>query len=219
MLLFTCHVAFVCHIHSDDPLYAFSLQRVVRARGTRDRHVRSAYGYVSASVATQMQMQREDWLWDRAAPAGNRKPQGDAQTAAVLLLACGASVVSSFQLLSSVSPDGLASVRHLGYVFAPLLTASSAFGVVYLHWHGRNAAVSAGRVICGAIATTRQLFGLILPASKLAGWAAGAGREVAYLSFLQIALLAMVTLLPAYHLRQSSDDWYASQVSVHGCWS
>lgn len=164
----------------------------------------------------------DNWLGRELVPSkhltGPFKRWNSTCVTVALLLACGASLVSSLQLLGSVSPDdgsGGLAMRHLGRVIAPLVAAASGLIAEYLHLHGRKAyldlvnrkaTMNVDRIIYWAIATTPQLFGLILPASILARWFLNAGYDAVVFSSSETLVLALIEISSVRPLLTNSAD-------------
>ncbi|KAF9730146.1 Vacuolar calcium ion transporter 2, partial [Paraphaeosphaeria minitans] len=154
-------------------------------------------------------------LYKMAYAPDSRKPWDSALTTVTLLLSCGASFASCFQLVSSISPDntsGWTSPLRVGYLIAPLFATASGLGAVFLHRRGCKIPLNSGQLVCGAIMSTSQLLCLVLPAAIVTRWIVNLGQGTAFLDAFQIALLAGAVLLPMYFIQTGGDDWLGGLV-------
>ncbi|KAF9728535.1 sodium calcium [Paraphaeosphaeria minitans] len=217
LLLFICHLVLVCRLHSTHPVQAHVLHKMAYAHEPSNGTEPLAYGTsmrITASMASRIQAQKENWLWEQLllsdTAADSRQPWDSALTTVTLLLSCGASLVSCFQLVNSISPDnisGWTSPLRVGYLIAPFFTSASGLGATFLHRRGCTTPLNSGQVVCGAIMSTTQLLCLILPATILTRWIVSLGQGTAFLDPFQIALLGGAVILPMYFIQTGGDDW------------
>ncbi|KAL5378637.1 hypothetical protein PMIN02_011177 [Paraphaeosphaeria minitans] len=217
LLLFICHLVLVCRLHSTHPVQAHVLHKMAYAHEPSNGTEPLACGTsmrITASMASRIQAQKENWLWEQLllsdTAADSRQPWDSALTTVTLLLSCGASLVSCFQLVNSISPDnisGWTSPLRVGYLIAPFFTSASGLGATFLHRRGCTTPLNSGQVVCGAIMSTTQLLCLILPATILTRWIVSLGQGTAFLDPFQIALLGGAVILPMYFIQTGGDDW------------
>lgn len=169
---------------------------------------------VAPSMVNRVQTGRENWLWEQLILSDSttdcRKPWDSASTTVMLLLTCGASLASCFQLVSSISPDSTInwiSPEHVGYLVAPFATSLAGLSAMCLHRRGHSTTLDSGQLVGGAIISTSRLLCLIPPASMLAEWTASLGHSSVFYSPFQIAVLSITILLPVSFLRTGGDDW------------
>jgi hypothetical protein len=220
LLLFLCHLVFVCQIHSTEPQHAYGLQRMAYPHHNRNSADILPHGTnrrITSSIACQIQVEQEKWLRERLAlPRASdsvtvsRKPLDSALITIVSFLSCGASLSSSFHLVNSILPDDVTTWRsplRVGYLIVPPIVSLAGIGAIYLHSLFCTSALDPGQVVSGAITSTYKSIFLTLPACVLTGWITGSGYVIAGLNTFQILLLGIAIFLPMYVTCTGSDDW------------
>jgi hypothetical protein len=220
LLLFLCHILFVCQIHSTYPQQAHGLQRMVHPHNHRNSAGALTHWMnrrITSSIACQIQLQHEKWHRERLdlshasqSVTASRKPWDSALTTIVSFLSCGASLSSTFHLVNSISPEDVMTWKsplRVGYLIAPSLSTIAGIGAIYLHSLFCTSAMDPGQVILGAITSTYRHIFLVLPASILTGWITGSGYAITCLNTFQISLLGLAIFLPMYASHTGGDDW------------